>query len=375
MPETLIITFEYPPQIGGVSSYVYNLATHLPATETVVLAPKAKGSAEFDASNPWKTHRVEPYWPFFWPRWSRLFFAVWKIIRKENIERIFIHNALPAGYVATFFDRFYKIPFTVFFHGTDLLLGARFKKFKLAKICAKAEKIVVNSEFLRERLETEFEELRGSKKVAVLHPSPGDLFFTKIPPEEIDRLKSRLSLSGKKIILSVARLGEGKGLPLLMSFLPEILAQIPNVVWLIIGDGPKKQMLLEQARKNSLQDVVRFLGPLPQEELPKYYQAADVFVLLTHTDEAMGEEAWGTVFLEAAASGLAAVAGKTGGVEEAVEHGRTGLVLNVNRVSETIAAIVGLLRDDALSKKMGEEGKKRTENEFRWASQIKNILV
>jgi phosphatidylinositol alpha-1,6-mannosyltransferase len=104
-----------------------------------------------------------------------------------------------------------------------------------------------------------------------------------------------------------------------------------------------------------------------------YYQLANVFVLLTHPDES-AEEGWGTVFLEAAASGLPVVAGRAGGVEEAVEHLVNGLVVDVYQVPSVVASIVELLKNPDYAGKMGSAGKARVKAEFVWSKQLAKIL-
>ena len=144
--KTLIITLEYPPQIGGVASYTYNLAKNNP--DAVVYAPKMEGDVDFDKKNQWKVIRAKPYFWFVWPRWFRMLWQVWRLAKLEKIDMIYVHNALPVGYVAYLLKKFRKIPYVVFFHGTDLELGIKNKKNKLKKICAAAQKIVVNSDYL-----------------------------------------------------------------------------------------------------------------------------------------------------------------------------------------------------------------------------------
>jgi len=122
-------------------------------------------------------------------------------------------------------------------------------------------------------------------------------------------------------------------------------------------------------KKNNLQNVVRFLEVIPSVILPRYYQLADLFVLLTHADESR-EEGWGTVFLEAAASGLAVVAGRSGGVAEAVEHQVTGLVVDVYKTEEVKAAILELFNNPERARQMGEAGRSRVLREFTWEKQL-----
>ncbi|TAN32985.1 glycosyltransferase family 1 protein [Patescibacteria group bacterium] len=364
----LIITLEYPPQIGGIASYVYNYCAHSPANDIIVYAPKTAGGENFDKKNSWPVYRRKPYW-FLWPHWLRLIWQIKKIIRTEKISAIHVHHALPLGYVARYFWSRKKIPYTIFFHGADLELGARFKRRQLESVCRAASAVIVNSEFTRNKFAGAFEAI-PLEKIKIIYPCPADIFFAKEPPEKLTALKSQLALSGKKVILTVSRIGEGKGYPHLARLLPQILEKIPNAVWLIVGDGPKRAALMEQIQKNSLQNTVRYVGQISYEELPKYYQTADLFVLLTHPDDSRGEEGWGTVFLEAAASGLPVVAGRSGAVEEVVKHLETGLVVDVYQDMSVVAAVVDLLREAEYGKKMGAAGRARAEAEFKWEKQL-----
>ena len=96
-------------------------------------------------------------------------------------------------------------------------------------------------------------------------------------------------------------------------------------------------------------------------------------VLLTHPDESSAEEAWGTAFVEAAASGLPVVAGRAGGVEEAVQNMATGLVVDVYQDQSIISAVTELLRNPDYSKQMGQAGRERVIREFNWPEQLKKL--
>jgi phosphatidylinositol alpha-1,6-mannosyltransferase len=275
--------------------------------------------------------------------------------------------------VAFLIKKFKKIPYTLFLHGTDIAvaLANKSKRKKFNKLCKEAKSIVVNSEFLKNKLLTVAENL---KIVQVVYPCPGDIFFnTPINELEISLLRSRLALGGKKVIITVARMVEGKGFPHMVRMLPEILKKVPNLVWLVIGDGPKNKELFQMVQKSSLQNVVRFLGNVYPVELYKYYHLADLFVLLTHKDE-NHEEGWGTVFLEAAACGLPVVAGRAGGVEEAVLDGQTGIVVDVYQDQSVIPAVVKILSDQLFAKKMGLTAKERVVNYFRWENEVSKLL-
>jgi phosphatidylinositol alpha-1,6-mannosyltransferase len=367
--KTLIITLEYPPQIGGIASYAYNLAAHLPSGETCVWAPVMPGAKEFDAGNPWSVYRGKPYFAFFWPRWLRWYWQISKIVKREKIERLMIQHVLPGGYIGYLIKKFMKVPYVVFFHGSDLEIGLKRKMRKINMVCRFADQVIVNSEFLKNKLIARAE---GFSNVTVVHPGPGDNFFEPVPDGAVKTLKSQLALEGKSVMISVGRLAEGKGFPRLMQLLPAILSEVPNATLLIIGDGPKKNVVIEIIQKNNLQNVVRYIGELPNCDLPKYYHAADVFVLLTHRDEKT-EEGWGTVYMEAAACGLPVVAGNVGGVEEAVENLVTGVLVDPNQDSQVVSTIVELLKKRDYARQMGKAGRVRAEENFRWDKQIKLI--
>ncbi len=378
MKKTLIISFDFPPQIGGISTYVKRFADSVASDLVVILTSKIPGKEkecrDIDVELPYKVIRKNLLFPrFIWPRWSRLLWQIFWIVKKEKIEVLLIHHILPVGYVGLMTKKMLKIPFLVFSHGTDIR-EATVTKWKTAmalKVALGAEQVVVNSEFLKTRWLVAFPDLQS--KITVVYPCPDQDFFIAPSGEEITRLKSQLALDGKKVLLTVSRLSEGKGFPHLLRLLPELLKSVPNLVWLVVGDGPKKQYLFETAQKNNLQNVVRFVGAASHDEVKKYFYVADLFALLTHPDEGR-EEGMGLVFLEAGACGLPSVAGKSGGVGEAVYDGQTGVVVDIYRGDKSVAnAIVDLLKDPIKLKTMGEQAKLRAQYDFKWESQLAKL--
>jgi len=368
--KNLIVTLEYPPQIGGIANYIYNLCSHLPSDQVVVYAPAHKQQVEFDKKNTWKTYRLNPYWNFIWPKWLRLFFQISTLVEVEKIDMLYVNHVLPVGYVAYLIKKFKKIQYTLFLHGTDIEMATNHpaKRKKFIKLVRNAKTVVVNSEFLKNKIQNFVENLSD---VRVVYPCPSDKFFDRsiVDPSELSLLRSRLALNGKKVVITVARMVEGKGFPHLINALPEILKKVPNLVWLVVGDGPKSKEIFEMIQKKSLQNVVRFLGSIDTTQLVKYYHLADLFVLLTHKDE-NHEEGWGTVFLEAAACGLPVVAGRVGGVEEAVLHNQTGLIVDTYQSQKVAEDIIKLLTNEELSKQLGEAARLRVVDNFRWEKEV-----
>jgi len=378
MKKVLIISLEFPPQVGGIATYVHNLANALDPEKTVILAPggndkfaTAKQKKEWDAKQKYKIIRKKLLFPkFIWPRWVLLLFQVRKIIKKEKIEIIFVQHALPVGYAGIVMKKLFKVPFLLFSHGTDLIAGTAtvWKKRMITKVSIAAEQVIFNSYSLQNRYLRVLPQFE--KKSFVLYPCPEPSFLQAPARDEIDALRRKYALEGKQTLLSISRLDEGKGFLYMIRYMPKILEQIPNLVWFIIGDGVKRDIIIDSIRKNNLQNVVRFIGEIPHADLNKYFYTSDIFVLLTHPDEGR-EEGLGLVFLEASAAGLPIVAGRSGGVEEAVLDGQTGLVVEAGSEKQVISSLLKLLKEKDYANQLGGAAKERILKDFQWDKQIK----
>jgi phosphatidylinositol alpha-1,6-mannosyltransferase len=365
----LIITLEYPPQIGGIASHTFNLADSMNASDIIVWAPKMQGDLIFDQQNPWKTFRGRPYAKLFWPRWLKWYFQIKKIIISEKVDLLVIQHALPGGYVGYMANKFLKIPYVVFFHGSDLEMAVKNKIRKLGVVCKNAKQVIVSSNFLKNKL---LSSLGNLQNIVVGNPAPGRHFLVAPAEENKSLLKSKLALEGKKVIISVGRFDEGKGFPRLLKAMIKVSEQVPSAVLLLIGDGPKKNYISELIKKFNLENIVRYVGAVPNHELPIYYAISDLFVLLPHKDQNR-EEGWGMVYLESAACGVPAVAGNVGGVSEAIEDGNSGILVDSNFEKNTVEAIVSLLLDDKKRLMMGQYAKARVLRNFS-GDNLKNII-
>ena len=371
--KTLTITLEYPPQIGGISTFIHQLVNALPHDKSVVLAPHMADEKEWDATVLYKVIRANLFFPvFIWPRWVKLFFIARKIVKQEGIELIMVHHCLPVGYVAFLLKKFLGVPFLVFSHGTDVLANTRssWKKDMSRMVLRQCEQLLFNSESLKQRLLEKLPEF--ANKSTVVYPCPDADFFSPANQAEVELLRHQLALEGKQVVLSIARLDEGKGFPHLVKIMPEVLKRVPNLVWIVIGNGPKRDSIYEDIRKHSLQNVVRYMGDVPHKDIKKYYYLAEVFALFTHPEPDGREEGLGLVFLEAAACGKPVIAGKSGGVEEAVIHGQTGLVVDVyGDLAGAGQAIVDLIKQPELAKQLGKAAQDRIKGQFVWERQLK----
>jgi phosphatidylinositol alpha-1,6-mannosyltransferase len=178
-------------------------------------------------------------------------------------------------------------------------------------------------------------------------------------------VRKRYGLENKKCILMVGRLVERKGCDTVINALPTVLRSVPDAHFLVAGMGPMQDKLSAHVENLKLQDSVTFAGFIPDEELAAYYQACDVFVMISRELRESGDiEGFGIVYLEANLQGKPVVAGRSGGVPDAVVHGETGLLVDPNDTQEVAFAIIRILKDASLAQLLGENGKRRVLKDF-----------
>lgn len=172
------------------------------------------------------------------------------------------------------------------------------------------------------------------ERVRVLPNTVGDQF---LPGPASEALRARLGLGQGPILLTVGRLASGeryKGHEQVFAVLPALRARYPGLVHVVAGDGDDRARLEARAAELApIPGAVRFLGFVPDEELPQLYRLADLFVMPS------SEEGFGIVYLEAAACGLRVVGGAGGGGGDAIPDDRVGLIVEPRDQGALIDAI------------------------------------
>ena len=182
--------------------------------------------------------------------------------------------------------------------------------------------------------------------------------------------RGRLRTTDKRlqhVILFVGRLVEKKGVDDLitaLALLPEDLRR-QTQLW-IIGDGDQRHQLTQTAEQLGIIDNTRFLGLVPNQELPDYYSAADLFVAPSVVAASGDTEGQGVVFLEAFAAKTCVLATKVGGISEIIEDGITGLLVESRRPSELARKIELLLENPALRHALAGNAHRRVAQSYSW---------
>lgn len=379
MKKTLLVTIDFPPMFGGVANYWGNLVKHFSPNDLMVLAPEYKDSISYDTKQEQVICRrrlfSDSVW--LWPKWLPLVVETFKICRREGIEKIIVAHALPTGYTAWLVKFFLGIPYVISAHGLDIALAARnSRKRKLLEFIVRgAESIIVNSEFTKGLMMA----VTGAdvNKIKVIFPCP-NVVYQKVSADKLNTIKNKYNLHGKKIVLTVSRLIERKGQDKVIMALPEVIKEIPEVVYLIVGRGPQLNTLKSLVHSLRLTDKVVFFEDILNDELPMFYTLQDVFIMPTRELADGDIEGFGIVYLEANAFGKPVIAGRSGGAVEAVIHGVNGLIVDPLDVRAIGLALIDLFRDERKAKELGLNGGKRINEKFNWAQQageLKKVLL
>jgi len=195
---------------------------------------------------------------------------------------------------------------------------------------------------------------RAELRIEVLHNAVDAASFED--PGDARILRKRLELPDDcRILLSVGAIKRRKGFDLLIQAFARIASSEPNLHLLIAGEGSDSD-LVQLANTLGVASRTHFLGQVKQDDLVSLYHACEVFALLPR-NESWHFEGFGLVFLEAGACGKPVVASRSGGVSDAVRGNETGLLVDENDPSSAANAIVRLLTDAALARRLGSAGK------------------
>jgi glycosyltransferase involved in cell wall biosynthesis len=262
--------------------------------------------------------------------------AAWRLLRRERIDVIHAHWLLPQGLIAALLQSFpgRKVPFVVTSHGADLyaLRGRTLDALKRF-VLARAASATVVSRPMRDRLDAIGAD---AGKVSVL--SMGVDLARRFSPDASVRRSDRE-------LLFVGRLVEKKGLRHLIDAMPTVLQAHPDARLVVAGFGPERDALERQARMLGLAHAVRFLGAVPQAELPTLYRRAALFVAPFVRAESGDEEGLGLVLVEAIGCGCPVVVGNVAAMDEVFGGELHAFAVDARDTQALAARIVAALDD------------------------------
>jgi len=356
--KVLLFTLEYPPFRGGIANYYGNLVKHWPKKDNIFVLHNNE-------------NKLIKKW--FFPKWLPAIFQLFLNIKKNNINHILVGHILPLGTVTYILSKFIKIKYSVILHGMDFTFALKNerKKYITKKILNNAENVICGNSYTA-GLVKEFLGEDSVEKVKVVNPGISN--NVSHSTHHITEIRKKNNLENKFILLSVGRLVKRKGFDKVIENLPKVLKKVPNLVYIIIGNGPEIENWKLKIENLGLKNNVLLLSDVGDEERNTWYNASNIFIMPSRN---INEdfEGFGIVYLEANLRGLPVIAGDSGGVRDAVVDNLNGLLVNPESKDEIANAIIKLALDKNLAKRLGKQGKERAIKEFSWEKQIKKIAI
>ena len=358
MVRHLLVTNDFPPKIGGIQNYLWELWRRLPADDVIVHTTPHDGAEAWDAAQDFTVVRSREPWLLPQPMLVR---RVNQLAESYDAEVVIIDPAVPAGLIGPQLDR----PYGVVLHGAEVTIPGRVPGTRrlLNRVLAGSAGVIAAGGYPAAEGERS---LRAPLPPCTIVPPGVDVErFRPQAAAEKTATRARLGLPADgPLVTSVSRLVPRKGMDTLIRASVELRADHPDLTVAIAGKGRdtgRLQKLIDQ-----LDAPVTLLGRIGDDDLVDLYAAGDVFSMLCRTRwGGLEQEGFGIVFLEAAASGVPQVAGRSGGAHEAVEHDETGLVVNDPDDPTAAAEAIGsLLADPDRRAAMADAGRRRAEAEF-----------
>jgi phosphatidyl-myo-inositol dimannoside synthase len=363
----LLVTNDFPPRAGGIQQYCHNLVSRLPAEQVVVYAPAWPGAAEFDARQRFRVVRHPGRTMLPEPGVLRRAVA---LAREVSPDVIAFGAAFPLGLLAGRLTRATGVPCVGFTHGVEVAVGrVPLARGLLRRVAGDLRLLTAVSRWSAVRVARA---VRGRCPVELLPAGvAADVYHPAVDGAEV---RARHRLGSAPVCVCVSRLVPRKGQDRLIQAWPEVVARVPEARLLIVGGGPYERRLRRLAAASPAAGRIHLTGEVPWAALPAHYAAGDVFAMPCRTRWlGLDLEALGVVFLEAAAAGLPAVAGRSGGAPETVAEGVTGTVVDGRRPGPVGRAVAGLLADPERARAMGAAGRRRVEAEFAWEAVVARL--
>jgi phosphatidylinositol alpha-1,6-mannosyltransferase len=359
-PPLLLVTAMYPPAVGGSAVLFENVYSRCHDAQVVVLTDHSVHGGGTGGAIAAIERRAlaTPHWGLSHPRGITHHLAAARAIRRRARRLgsgtvVHCGRVLPEGVAARLARMAGGPPFACWVHGEDLATARTSRELTWVTewVLAAASVVFANSHNTKAFVGT-----FGvtADRIEVVHPGVDCERFH--PRNDGRPIRNRHGLDDAMVLLSVGRLQARKGHDVTLRALADLRHRWPALRYVIVGDGKEREALHSLARQIGVTDRVLFVGEASDDDLAGYFAACDIFVLPNRV-EAGDFEGFGIVFLEAAASGRAVIGGASGGVVEAVDDGRTGLLVDGASVAAVSAAIDRLLASSDLRQRLADAGR------------------
>jgi phosphatidylinositol alpha-1,6-mannosyltransferase len=359
----LLVTNDFPPKVGGIQAYLWELWRRLePDSFAVLTASSDPGADAFDAEQAARGIRIERVASKVLVPTPGLVRRIRQSAERVGADLVVLDPAFPLGVIGPRLG----LPYAVLLHGAEVAVPGRLpvSRSVLAHVVRGSSLVISAGGYPAAEARRA---VRGRGMPRVVEIPPGVDLDRFVPLDEDERTRARADLGlpvEGPLVVSVSRLVPRKGMDVLIDAAAQLAGQYPDLTVAIAGRGRDAERLA--GRVAELGAPVRLLGGVSDADLPRLVGAADVFAMLCRNRWlGLEQEGFGIVFLEAAAAGVAQVAGASGGAGEAVEDKVTGVIVRrPTEAGDVARAVAGLLEDPTGREAMGRAARRRAEASF-----------
>lgn len=367
--DILIITQDFPPERGGIQTYVLELARGFMAKGHVVRVicpgsprdenplPGLKDLVRLRSPSSLLFLPLLAYLPGYLrrnPSVTHVLYAQWQCAVAENMIPVSVRKRLKTFSLV---------------HGRELLTSVfgPAAPFLMRRTFGRLDAAFPNS---NEVLRLTREKIGDARPLHLVHPGVDPELFQR---KDAGFLRQRYALGNAPVIVSITRMVARKNLGRLIRALPDVRAAVPGARLVLGGTGPERESLVRLAARLGLGDTVLFTGRIADAEMAAHYSLGDVFALPSLSSR-KDVEGFGIVYLEAGACEVPVVGGQAGGVPDAVVHGETGLLVDPENTEKLKEALIDLLRDGEKARTLGRNARARIQKSFTWTATSERVL-
>jgi len=330
----LLIASEFPPGPGGIGNHAYNLAKYLNLNDadvevlTVSDFAEKNEEKEFDRKQKFRIIRFERY-----KSRVKTFFERIKIISAEIKKNNFTHIIFSGRfslYASLFLGKFRKkIKFIAIAHGGDVNADNLLERKLIRKALMKMDLIVPVSNYSSGKLPLNLD----FGKVVVI---PNGFDF-----EEIENLKieSKSRINGELNLVSVGTVWPRKGHHNVLAALPEIISCFPETMYHIVGRHADLSKVKHYLENEKLKKYLNVHGGISNNEMQKVLSLSHIFILLSESQSTGDFEGFGIAVIEANHFGLPAIGAKGSGLEDSIDDGGSGILVDPHNKKEILDAV------------------------------------
>ena len=348
----LFIASEFPPGPGGIGNHAWNLSRNLNNYYPVhVLTVSDYANhlecSVFDSKEKINIHRFKRY------RLSILTIIkrIYDIINYLN-KHDYSHCILSGGfilYTSSIIHYFSgRTKLIAILHGSELLPSNKLSKFLLVRSLRKLNSVISVSRYTESLIP---ENTVSKSKRYIIPNGVNKNIFSKT------KFKKSINIHGYPLLLTVGSITHRKGQINLVKALPLIIKQFPKVHYHCIGLDIETEELLNVAKELGVDKNLTIHGYLPNNRLNEIYRQSDILIMLSQNKNLYDVEGFGIVILEANLCGISAIGSKGTGIEDAIIHNKTGLLIDPYNSDEILNAINQIISNKELF----------SNNAFTWA--------